>query len=102
MSAINPGDWVIRVPVPVVPYESRACGINYGNRDNGRYMGRVARVEAVVGPICGHIGLVLEGWHSAHPSRAWPAIAFRKIEPDSEEVIAAMRALNPVREGESV
>jgi hypothetical protein len=97
MSAIKPGDLVIRVAVPVTPYESPAIGLNNGRPDNGRFMGRVARVEAVVGPICGHMGLVLEGWYSTHPSRAWPAIAFRKIEPGTEEFTRQMRALRPIK-----
>lgn len=62
-------------------------GAREGFAPNGEkflHQGGVYTVEAVVRPFQ-MLGLVLEGHHSVHPSRAYLASSFRRIKPLTDE-----------------
>lgn len=63
-------------------------------------IGRPVRVAGVV--VAGYVkelGLVIAGWPSTHPSKAWHHLMFKKFNDgeDDAELIAMIRGQKPVR-----
>ena len=96
MNDIRSGDVVVRVRVRD-PKRGK-------NRAKGPLrappFGMPVRVANVVGPVGGEMGLVIPGWPSNHPTRAWSHLPFRKIEAPKSELSERIRACRPIRERE--
>jgi hypothetical protein len=96
MSGFAPGDVVVRVKydgpdpsgnstkrVPIAPGEAPPIG-------------RTFRVTKVV-TSNGEVGLVVPGYPSRHPTKAWHHLLFRKIDKSDEGFAAWMRSLRPIK-----
>ena len=96
MADFKPGDVVVAVGVPADDPKWNDCRtVSEGQPRNGA----IVSVEAVVF-FSGECGLVVAGYPSRHPTRAWHHSCFRHLPKADEQFTAQMRACRPLREGQ--